>query len=236
MKIAGMQKNSFVDYRGKVATVIFTPLCNFDCFYCHNSQLLVNNDRYDGEVEEEYFFSYLDKRIGLIDGIVISGGEPTLQKDLDVFIKKIKDKGFYVKLDTNGYRPDVLNQLIENNLLDYVAMDLKAPFSKYEEITNCKIDIKKIEKSINILKTSNIIHEFRTTVIPTFSLEDIEEMVKTIKGTEYYVLQQFHKPEGRDRLIDLRNSKPPHKKAFFTKAIEICDKYIKNIETRALKE
>jgi len=231
-----MQKNSFVDYRGKVATVIFTPLCNFDCFYCHNSQLLINKSHYSGEISELEFFSYLDKRVGLVDGIVISGGEPTLQSDLGAFIKKIKNKGFFVKLDTNGYNPKVLNELIEQNLLDYVAMDLKAPFLKYEQITNCKIDIKKIKQSIEILEQSNVIHEFRTTVIPTFKLEDIEEMVKQVRGTKYYILQQFHKPEGKDRLIDIRNNIKPHKKEFFLKAIEICEKYVQNPEIRALKE
>jgi len=235
MKIAGMQKNSFIDYRGKVSTIIFTPFCNFDCFYCHNAQLLKGEEQHCDYTSEEDFFSYLDKRKGLIDGIVVSGGEPTLHSDLEQFIRKIKEKGYYVKLDTNGYKPEVVENLINKNLLDYVAMDIKAPFSQYEDVIKTKIDIEKIKGSIKLLENSNVEHEFRTTVIPTFTLEDIETMAKQVKGCKYYVLQQFHKPTWEDRLVDLRNKLKPLSKEFFEQAIKICEKYVVNAETRGLK-
>lgn len=235
MIIAGMQKNSFVDYRGKVSTVVFTPLCNFDCFYCHNAQLLKKSATTQEVMSEEQFFAYLTKRKGLIDGIVVSGGEPTLQADLEEFIFKIKEQGYFVKLDTNGYKPDVLKNLLDKKLLDYVAMDIKAPFPKYEEVIMRKIDMSKIKESINILMNSSIEFEFRTTVIPTFTLEDIKDMVKEIRGCKYYVLQQFHEPTWADRLSDIRNKMKPHKKEFFHEAIKICQEYVSNPETRALK-
>ncbi|MBN2851411.1 MAG: anaerobic ribonucleoside-triphosphate reductase activating protein [Clostridia bacterium] len=236
MIIAGIQKNSFIDFRGKVATVVFTPLCNFDCFYCHNSQLLKMNHKNCEYIDEEEFFSYLNKRHGLIDGIVISGGEPTLQPDLEEFIKKIKEMGYAVKLDTNGYEPDILENLINKKLLDYVAMDIKAPFDQYEEIINRKIDFNVLKKSIAILMNSDIEYEFRTTVIPTFTLEDIEAMAKEIKGALYYVLQQFTKPEWEDRMVDIRNKIKPHHKAFFLEAQKVCMPYVQNAEIKNLKE
>lgn len=234
MKIAGLQKNSLVDYRGKVAAVIFAPYCNFDCYYCHNRILLEPDPmkfRYK-PIEEDEFFSFLDKRIGLIQGVVITGGEPTLQKDLMDFIKRIVEKGFPVKLDTNGACPEVLSALLEAGLLDSIAMDIKGPVDKYDEICGVKVDISKIKKSIDLIMNSGIDYEFRTTITPEFTLQDVEQSVQLISGCKRYVLQQFRKPENHGEFADIRNAKKPHAKDFFDQTLEICSHHVTEISTR----
>ena len=158
--IGGIQRTSLLDFPDKISAIVFTQGCNFNCGYCHNPDLLNSKkDIYSTDV----FFEFLDKRKGKLDGVVITGGEATLQPDLIPFIKEVKSRGFLIKLDTNGYRPDVLKEALE--LVDYVAMDIKAPLEKYSEITNTQIDVEKIKKSINLLRTSNVPYEFRTTVM-----------------------------------------------------------------------
>ena len=147
MIISGFQKLTLVDYPEHTACIIFTQGCNFKCPFCHNSGLIgcaSNSNR----IDEQVLFDYLDKRKGLIDGVCISGGEPLLQKDIKLFIEKIKEKGYKVKLDTNGSKPDVLENLIEHNLIDYVAMDVKNVFNKYDLTIGCKSNVEDIKKSI----------------------------------------------------------------------------------------
>lgn len=157
MLIGGLQKSSLIDYPGKIAAVIFTQGCNFRCPYCHNPEL-VNGERgtINGKCHEMAVLEFLKKRIGKLDGVVITGGEPTLHNNLPEFIKQIKNLGFAIKLDTNGTNPEMLKQLIDEKLIDYVAMDIKAPLDKYSEIVCTKVDTDKILKSIGILKNSNI--------------------------------------------------------------------------------
>lgn len=195
MRIAGLQKLTLLDYPGNIAALIFTKGCNFNCGYCQNSSLILN----DGEelIDEKEVFTYLEKRKKILDAVVISGGEPTIQKDLKEFIIKIKNMGFKVKLDTNGYNPNLLGELIEDNLLDYVAMDIKADLNNYEKIACKKINTNNILRSINILKESNISYEFRTTVIKGIHDTKMILNILDIIGTESkYYIQNFEESEN----------------------------------------
>ena len=161
--IAGLQKMTLLDYPGKVACTIFLQGCNFRCPFCHNSDLL--GKEVPEPIIEETLFAFLKKRVGLLDAVCITGGEPTLQKDLPALIRKIRELGYLVKLDTNGSRPDVLKALVEENLLDYVAMDIKnSPdlYGKTAGVPNMTLD--KIEESVRFLLTDKVDYEFRTTV------------------------------------------------------------------------
>jgi pyruvate formate lyase activating enzyme len=236
MIIAGLQKNSLIDYRGKVAAVVFTPYCNFDCYYCHN-RMLLETDREKASyrtIDEDEVFAFLEKRVGLIQGVVITGGEPTLQKDLSDFINKVRDIGFPVKLDTNGGRPDIISSILQKNLIDAIAMDIKAPAGNYDEICGVSVDIGKIQESIRLIISSGIETEFRTTVTPEFTLHDIEETAKLVNGCDRYVLQQFRRPDNYGGFADIRNAKKPHSKEFFSMAAEICRPYAGEISTRGV--
>lgn len=219
MKFAGLVKNSFVDFPNNISAVVFTFGCNFNCWYCHNRRII------EGEKIEIYseddILNFLDKRKGQLDGLVISGGEPTLCNDLESFIKKVKEKGFLVKLDTNGSNPEVLEKLISKNLLDFVAMDVKTSLEKYEEITQGKVDIEKIKKSIELLKNSKINYEFRTTFAPDVSLSDIEEISKLISNAKAFAIQKYNPPN--ESVITI-----PHSYEDFEKALEIAKKYVIN--------
>lgn len=236
MLIAGLSKNSLVDYRGKVAAVVFVPFCNYNCFYCHNRILLEKAPekiKYK-PTETEDFFRFLEKRIGLLQGVVITGGEPTLHKDLGEFIDKVKLLGYPVKLDTNGYRPEVLEELISEGKLDSIAMDIKGSALRYSEICGVAVDIDKVRKSISLIMNSGLDYEFRTTVPPGFTHEDIKDTVKLVEGGNLYVLQQFRKPENTVDFADIRNNMKPNTKEFFKEAVEICRPYVKEVKTRGI--
>ena len=189
MHIAGLQKSSLIDYPEKIACIVFTQGCNFKCGYCHNPELFVKREPL---ITTEAFFEFLKTRINKIDGVVITGGEPTLQKDLKKFIIEIKNLDFLVKLDTNGTNPEMIKQFLDEKLIDYIAMDIKAPLNKYKNITNVDINKTNIEKSINLIINSNIDYEFRTTVIKSqLNYNDFEEIGKLIKGAKKYYLQKF---------------------------------------------
>ncbi len=193
MNIAGVQKVTLLDYPGKVACEIFTQGCNFECPFCQNSSLIPITNT--GEFNEEEIFEYLNLRKNILDGVVITGGEPTVQKDLKEFIKKIKDLGLLVKLDTNGGNPKVLQELIDEELVDYVAMDIKNVFNKYNITAGKKVALDNIKKSIEILKRSKIDYEFRTTIIKEMhSLDDIVSICKLVGDAKYY-LQNFEDSE-----------------------------------------
>lgn len=193
MKIAGFQKTSFLDYPGFPTAVVFTPGCNMNCVYCHNAELLFGAPPLipEGEV-----FSYLEKRRGILQAVTVTGGEPTLQRDLKDFIRRVRELDYKVKLDTNGLKPEVLQDLMGEGLLDYVAMDIKAPMDKYDEITRTKNDLKKIRKSIAILRSGALPHEFRLTLYPGLSLEDAVAAAKLVEGTAHFYLQQYRKRNG----------------------------------------
>lgn len=199
MLIGGIQKFSLIDYPGKISAIIFTQGCNFRCPYCHNPEL-VEPALFQRAMSSKKIFSFLEKRKGEIDAVVVTGGEPTLQKDLLNFIRKIKNMGYLVKLDTNGSNPNIIENMIDKKLVDYIAMDIKAPLQKYEEIVRAEIDTKKIEKSINLIMESGIDYEFRTTLIkPLLSTEDVLNIGKTIQGAKRYILQKFIPSKTLDR-------------------------------------
>ncbi|MBR2386976.1 anaerobic ribonucleoside-triphosphate reductase activating protein, partial [bacterium] len=164
MLIGGVEKTSLIDYPEKLTAVVFTIGCNFRCGYCHNPELIKLKE--DSKIlDEEDFFAYLEKRKGLLDAVTITGGEPTLQNDLADFIKRVKDMGFLVKLDTNGCSPEILEKLINEKLLDYIAMDIKNSIDNYNKVVRNFTDKEKILKSINLIMNSGVDYEFRTTTL-----------------------------------------------------------------------
>ena len=194
MKISGIEKVSLVDFDGKVSTTLFCPSCNFACPFCHNGDL-VNNAL--PTIPEEEILTYLTNRKKLLDAVVVSGGEPTLQKDLLDFLAKIKQIGYAVKLDTNGTNPDLLLQAIQKKLVDYVAMDVKNCLKDYPQTVGCKkIDTDKILQSTNILKQNQVDYEFRTTLVKQFhTFESISDMATLIDGAKKLFLQKFKPAE-----------------------------------------
>ena len=195
MKICGLMKLTLLDFPGKVACTVFLGGCNLRCPFCHNAELAFEG-RGD-EISEEKFFKFLEKRKGILDGVCVSGGEPLLYDGIIPFLKKIKDKGFAVKLDTNGCFPEKLKAVIENEACDYVAMDVKNSLQEYGKAVGiADIDTSGIEKSIEILKTSGIDHEFRTTVVKGLHTEkSIEDLSLLLKNEKKYFLQAFVKSD-----------------------------------------
>jgi len=196
MEIGGLEKSTLIDYPAKVACTVFLIGCNFRCPFCYSSELVLPEKiKSQPRISEKEFFDFLKKRKGLLEGVVICGGEPTQNKDLPDFIKKIKKLGYRVKLDTNGSSPEILAKLIGEKLIDYVAMDIKAPKERYYKATGVKVDIKKIQKSIDILKRGKVDYELRSTILPKLhTKEDIVNMAKWIRNAKVYYLQQF-RPE-----------------------------------------
>lgn len=191
MTINGMQKLTLLDYPGNVACLIFTQGCNFRCPFCHNSGLLDMNNNCE-KIDEKEVFKYLEKRRGLLDGVCISGGEPLLQKDIVDFIRKVKDLGYKVKLDTNGSSPKKLKQLIEDGLIDYVAMDIKNDFLNYDKTAGMCTNIDNIKKSIEIIENSNIEYEFRTTIVKQFhDIGKLEKIIQYIGPNARYYIQNY---------------------------------------------
>jgi pyruvate formate lyase activating enzyme len=203
MNIVGFLPQSFSDWPGKTAAVLFTQGCNFKCGFCHNAQLVEIKKT---ENDEALILSKIKDLAWSLDGIVITGGEPTLQNDLEDFCKKLKKTGLKVKLDTNGSNPQVLKELIRKKLIDYVAMDLKTNFEKYGTLAKYG-ETGRIKDSIDTIIKSGIEHEFRTTYIPdVISKEDLKEAVKEIKGAKRYVLQKFIPHNCLEKAYDLFRS------------------------------
>jgi pyruvate formate lyase activating enzyme len=189
--IKGLQKTSLIDYPDRICSVIFLPGCDFRCPYCQNPDL-INNPEKLPTLDESEFLEFLKNRKGLIDGVCITGGEPTIHKDLPELVKKIKETGLLVKLDTNGSNPDMLEHLLNSKLLDYIAMDIKAPLNKYEKVVRVKVSIDKIKESIEMIRNSGVEYEFRSTVLPELhTKDDIVEIARMIRGARKYYLQQF---------------------------------------------
>ncbi len=189
MKIGGFRKFSLIDYPGTISAVIFTQGCNFRCGYCHNPQLVLP-ELFEEPIDENTITEHILKRKGKIEGVVVSGGEPTIHKDLPEFISRIKQHGFKVKLDTNGTNPKMLQNLLKQNLLDIVAMDLKTVFQKYKSVCNTEVNIQIIKNSIELLKKSGIEIVFRTTVLKGIhSFQDLREL-KSISNNKL-IIQNF---------------------------------------------
>ena len=226
--IAGLQKTTLIDFPQKIAAIVFTQGCNFRCGYCHNPEILDFTSKSDFSTEK--FFNFLKSRKGKLDGVVITGGEPTLQAELYNFIKEIKYLGFLVKLDTNGSNPQILKKLINDNMLDYIAMDIKAPLEKYSEITNVNVNIDNIRQSINLIMKSNVDYEFRTTVLKSqLSYDDFDKIGQLIRGAKHYYLQKF--VPSKILNPDLKSEKT-YTDIEFEKIRGILQNYIKLISVR----
>jgi len=252
MIIGGLEKLTLIDFPGELACIIFTKGCNFRCQFCYNPMLVW--PREDGKlqyaqsitdgakkdhsfIEEGDLFVFLESRRGKLGGVVITGGEPTIYPDLPGFIKKIKAFGFKVKLDTNGTNPDMLAELVKNTgesglkLIDYLAMDIKAPLDKYEIVAGVALNLEKIKKSIEIIMNSGISYEFRTTLVPGLhTIDDIKKMGELILGADKWFLQFFksdtelvnHDFEGKRRFAEKE----------MNQMVEIGRGYVKKCEVR----
>lgn len=196
MRIHGFQKTTLLDYPGHVAATVFVGGCNFRCPFCHNGQLVLDAAG-QPVIPEEEVLAYLKKRRGVLEGVCITGGEPTLQEDLAVFIRSLKDLGYLVKLDTNGYRPEVLGYLLQEGLLNYVAMDIKATSKKYSLAAGMSaFQFEQIMESIRLLMKGMVPYEFRTTVVKGIHVaEDFEEIGKMLQGCSSYYLQGFRESD-----------------------------------------
>lgn len=230
MTIGGLQKFSLLDYPNHLSAIIFTQGCNFKCQFCYNPMLVVVPQK-GHHFKIDDLFAFLKKRIGKLDAVVITGGEPTIHKDLPEFISEIRKLGFLVKLDTNGANPEMIKKLIENKLIDYIAMDIKAPKNKYEKIVGVPVDFNKIKKSVKIIIESGLPYEFRTTIVPGLLIkDDITQIAKIINGADKWYLQQFKSD------IDLVNKKMEKVKPYSDRELEEMRdagrKYVKKCEVR----
>lgn len=232
MRIAGFLPNSFVDYPGKIAMVVFTAGCNLNCWYCHNRHLIRASD-VDVYYSPSAILADLKKKKGFLDAVVISGGEPTLQKGLKQFAASVKELGYLVKLDTNGTNPDIVREMIAEGLVDYVAMDIKAPFDKYDKVVCKVVDIDAIKQTAALLIGSSAAggtrggsaqnsdaafdYEFRTTFAPDLTCEDIAEIAHQIRGAKRFTLQQY-------RPVSVYCPRAPHPPDYVKKCAENIEK------------
>ncbi len=230
MNIQGFQKLTLLDFPGKMACTLFTAGCNMRCPFCHNSRLVINPSS-EAEFSEEEILSYLKKRQGILDGVAITGGEPLMQKDIGTFIKKVRELGYAVKLDTNGTYPEKLKDLVNRGLVDYVAMDVKNSAELYSETVGISdYDLTKIKESIAFLLEGRVEYEFRTTVVRELhSVFSIEGIGKMIKGAKRHYIQAF-KDSGELIGFDL-NEVP---KAEMENMREIMLKYVDLCEIRGI--
>jgi pyruvate formate lyase activating enzyme len=220
MKIGGLQRVSLIDYPGLICAVVFLQGCNFKCPYCHNPEL-VDPQMFGPRIKENDILEFLDTRLGKLDAVAITGGEPTIQDYLPSFLRKIKAMSFAVKLDTNGSEPDVIKDLLEEKLIDYIAMDIKAPLEKYESIIRAKIDTDLIRESIGIILMSKIPYEFRTTIVESLIEEnDILQIAEMISGADNYVLQKFVPSKTLDKKFLKEKTWPDEKLQEIKKQLE----------------
>jgi pyruvate formate lyase activating enzyme len=184
---------SVIEYPGHIADVLYVGACNFRCPFCYNVDLVLRHQQMS-DLEEAPLIQHLRVRAGFVDALVISGGEPTLQPDLISFLRQVRQTGIKIKLDTNGYRPDVLGQCLERGLLDYVAMDIKSSLSKYEQAAGVPVEVARVQQSIALVLLASIDSEFRTTVVPGLvELEDVRAIAQLIAGAKRYYLQCFRR-------------------------------------------
>ncbi len=207
MLIAGLVKSSLIDYPGLISCVLFTPGCNYSCFYCHNRSLIDGSHELLNLHEIQTF---LAQRIGLLDGVVITGGEPTLQPDLPSYIASLKQLGFKVKLDTNGSSPDIIKHLLEAGSCDYYAVDFKAPPQRYHEICGDRANPANVFRTISLLLQYKVDFEVRTTVLPQFSDIDLIHMAELLPVVPRYRLNRYRKPEKYLISDQLRVNDPPY--------------------------
>ena len=230
MVIQGLQKLTLLDYPGKVACTIFTAGCNFRCPFCHNASLVVDTYK-NKEIKLDDIFAFLKKRMGVLDGVCVTGGEPLIQPDIEAFLRRIKEMGYAVKLDTNGSFPDKLKRHVDEKLVDYVAMDIKnSQESNGKTIGIQDYDIRNIHRSVQYLLSDAVPYEFRTTVVLEFhQRSDFESIGRWIKGAQRYYLQQF--VDSGDLI---REGLHGYDKVIMEQALEVVSKYVQAAEIRGL--
>ena len=206
MKIAQLLPVTLIEYPGKVSALIYTEGCNFRCPFCHNAELVLPG-KYKSLIPEKEVLQLLQERSGFLDALAITGGEPTLQPDLIEFLYKVKDLGLLVKLDSNGSRPEVLKLALHLKLVDYVAMDVKTTFDKYDSLIGAQCNCNDIKDSIDIIRGFAPDYEFRTTVAPTITQDDLYDVAEYIKGSKRYYLQKFITYEDKDLINPEWNDK-----------------------------
>ena len=230
LSIKGLQKTTLVDYPNKVACTIFLPRCNFRCGFCHNKDLVLNPDSLP-TISEEELLNFLKEKKKWLDGICVTGGEPLLHKELLDFLPKVKELNYLVKIDTNGTNPNLLKQLIDKKLVDFIAMDLKNSLEKYDETTASKVNIDEIKESVDIIKNSGIDYEFRTTVVPGLhKKEDIKKIGEWLKGSKKFAIQNF-KP-AKEVIDSKYETMESFKKEELEEFKEILKNYINEVEIR----
>lgn len=191
VEIKGLEKFSPKDFPGHISSTVFVGGCNFKCPFCHNADLVLRPESL-ATFPLDYFISFLDSRKSWLEGICVSGGEPLLHDDLEVLLTLIKERNLLVKIDTNGSFPSRLEELIQKELVDHIAMDVKAPLEKYQKVTKAELDVEDIQKSIDIIKNSNLEYIFRTTIVPgLIGAEDIENIGKMLHSSKVFQIQQF---------------------------------------------
>ena len=230
MKIHGFQKTTLLDYPGKVACTVFTGGCNMRCPFCHNASLVLRPDETPLFPEEE-ILSYIYKRRGILDGVAITGGEPLINHDISEFIKKIKDAGLSVKLDTNGTSPEKLRELVESKLVDYVALDIKNSYEKYPETVGISgFNVEPIKKSVKFLLEGHVDFEFRTTTVLEFHKpEDFIDIGKMIEGAPRYFIQGY-----KDSGDIISSGLHPLSDEEYKKCLDNVKPYVKNAELRGI--
>lgn len=230
MDLRGWVRTSLLDFPGRIATVLFTGGCNFRCPPCQNAGLVLHPEAFP-RVEEKEIWAFLERRKGKVEGVVLTGGEPTLQLDLLPFLQRLRETGLEAKLDTNGYRPEVLQAVLVEGLVDYVAMDVKAPPEKYPLLSGRPdLDLGRIERSIHLLRNSGIPHEFRTTVVPTLLDErDVEAIARWLEGASLYVLQPFRPAGTLDPALE---HVAPYPTEWLHAAAERAQLYVGRVEVR----
>ena len=230
MLISAFQKSTLLDYPGKLACLVFTYSCNLRCEYCHNPELVIQPFRKNIAISEEDIISFLQKRESLIDGVVITGGEPTLQKDLIPFIKKIKDMGFLVKLDTNGTNSKVVKKILDLDIVDYWAMDVKYEKEIYIQNLKDKIPYNEVERSISLIKEKARDYEFRTTYVKGIhTIDSVKGIGQLISGSKRYYIQNFRPGKTINPALNSANSFTQEELEKFKK---IMKKYVESIEIR----
>jgi len=230
MNIKGLQKVSLLDFPGGICSTIFVGGCNLRCRYCYNRDLVLNPGSIP-VISTDEIFAFLGSKSSLLDGVCVSGGEPTLQEELPDFLMEIKKMGLKVKLDTNGTRPEVISRLLDEDVLDYIAVDVKGPPAKYSYITGNNTAHSKLKETIALLKNSRVEQEFRTTVIPgLLKEEDLLSIAKEIAGCRRYVLQQF---SPRSSIIDpALLSLKPYSREKVAEMARMCHEYVETLELR----
>ncbi|MFO7677475.1 MAG: anaerobic ribonucleoside-triphosphate reductase activating protein [Thermoplasmatota archaeon] len=230
MDIGGFQKTSLLDYPLEVSAIIWTVGCNFSCPFCYNVDIVKGTIPL---ISEDEIFSYLCKRKNMLDAVVITGGEPFLQKDLKDFCSKLKKIGYLIKIDTNGTFPDKLKELFDEGLVDYVAMDIKAPKEKYHRLAGVSVNIKQIEKSIDLIKRRALDYEFRTTFVPgLLTKEDIEDIGRWLSKSKRFFLQEC---KSDTALLSLDGEDiNPYSEQYLTECIQLIQSFFDECSLRKL--